>query len=300
VFATALKQRLKHFVTQRILRTETFKYALATETLQSESHAASAVAVVCRLREDCPLGALDDELFLPLDVLQLSLVQARGEIDMDNVRAFADKIRIYGPGSLIDVGANCGLFTSQMMKNWPDLIHGAICIEPHPTNFSCLERNLARATNVRKFKIALGRNSGLFPFYEDRINAGNYSLLKDSVASTNVRETLTEVKQVSEFFSDAQLEPGLLYWKSDTQGYDQLIVSLTPDEVWRRVNVALIELRPIQDVQDVIESFIDKIRPFELEILGAGRTTIEGVRQFLGTGVGSQEELLAWRKSGEE
>ena len=42
--------------------------------------------------------------------------------------------------SIIDVGANIGLFTRQMLNSFKEQVNYSYCFEPHPNNFSILKK----------------------------------------------------------------------------------------------------------------------------------------------------------------
>lgn len=293
-----IKDAIRKEVMKRIVRSKSFKNEAVVAILQEGTHAVSHVSV--ELTKQCPLGNEGELIVLPIDATILPEVIATGGWETEIVSIFASKIRDaserFGAGRLIDVGANCGLATRQLFHLCPGALRDALCIEPHPRNFGCLERNL-KGFPVRLENIALGDENGVKSFYEDKYNHGNYSLVKSSVPGGVRTTTQVNVRNVSDFFLqfDESIDP--IYWKSDTQGYDQLIVSLVPDHVWSTVCVALIEIRPLSLGPKVDESrFISKFDQFDLEIFGKGTVSLDDFRGILRSKAINQEDLIAVRR----
>jgi FkbM family methyltransferase len=166
---------------------------------------------------------------------------------------------------LIDVGANIGLVTRQLMHRLPCLA-AAVCFEPHPGNFRMLECNLAHLPNCHRVRAAIGRLDGELRFYEDLENAGNYSLNRDAMRERPFRESVVRCLKADEAALLGPLPAAMrglqLLWKSDTQGFDEVIMTALPDAFWQRVQAGVMELwrieRPAFDRQRLgalLESF---------------------------------------------
>src|SRR6476619_3366518 len=100
---------------------------------------------------------------------------------MGNVEAFASHMRPEKSYTLVDVGANIGLFSRQL-ERLSNGIERILCVEPEPNNFNALAYNLAALGNrATLFKLALGSADGEFEFFRDAENIGNYSLNPDAM-----------------------------------------------------------------------------------------------------------------------
>jgi hypothetical protein len=77
--------------------------------------------------------------------------------------------------TLIDVGANVGLFSRQCLARLANckLVYA---YEPDAQNFDLLKFNLAPFADVRCFNVALSDSDGATTYYLDPDNSGNYSL----------------------------------------------------------------------------------------------------------------------------
>jgi FkbM family methyltransferase len=150
--------------------------------------------------------------------------------------------------ALVDVGANVGLVTRQLMHRFAR-IEGAVCFEPHPGNFRMLAHNLAHLPQCTAVPAALGTESGKLRFYEDEYNAGNYSLNRDSLRGRPFRETEVDCLDTSEDEILGRLPEATrthrLVWKSDTQGFDEIIATRLPNTFWARVAVGIMEISRI-------------------------------------------------------
>jgi FkbM family methyltransferase len=154
-----------------------------------------------------------------------------------------------GPCVLLDMGANVGLVTRQLAHAMPALA-AAVCWEPHPLNFRLLVSNLSHLPHCRCVPEALGTSDGVLPFYLDSVNAGNYSLVPDSVREADQRSIQVPCRRISEALIDAQLSPAEralpLIWKTDVQGLDEMLATLMPDSFWPRVHLGVMEITRIK------------------------------------------------------
>jgi FkbM family methyltransferase len=161
--------------------------------------------------------------------------------------------------SLVDVGANMGLFSRQMVSNVPGCI-SIHCYEPNELNFELLKFNLQDWKEISHFHhFGLSDKSGVSAFYENVDNSGKYSLNKGSMFSEDQfitsQITLKDVKEESSgWMSDVPV-----FYKSDTEGHDETIICSIPPDFWKGVYGGLIEVfridKPDWD-KDIFESFL--------------------------------------------
>jgi FkbM family methyltransferase len=152
------------------------------------------------------------------------------------------------PAILLDIGANVGLITRQLMHRLPKLA-AAVCFEPHPANFRLLVRNLAHLPQCHPVHAAVSAAAGELSFYEDVRNAGNYSLNIDAMRGRQYRSSVVRCvpAQGAELLGPLppQLRDCPIIWKSDTQGSDELIVTSLPDPFWTQVHAGVMEISRI-------------------------------------------------------
>lgn len=150
-----------------------------------------------------------------------------------------------GPTVLFDLGANVGLVTRQWCHVLPNIV-AAVCWEPHPLNHRLLVGNVSHLPQVRCLQVALGTEDGTLPFYLDGDNAGNYSLVPDSMAGAGAPSIPVACRAIGEAVLDEPLTPAErelpVIWKTDVQGLDELLTTSLPDRFWARVAVGVIEI----------------------------------------------------------
>jgi len=153
---------------------------------------------------------------------------------------------------VLDIGANVGLFSIQieLAKRAASSAFNFsrfLLFEPVPNIYACLTENLRAASidNGLAFNVALGNADCSAEMVLDQGNGGNNSLLAEAV-DPDWAKTLTV--QVRTFASFAQAE-GLAFerpilLKIDVQGYEPNVIAGIPENVWSKVQVALIEFWP--------------------------------------------------------
>lgn len=251
----------------------------------------SARLGICGLRmrvpQDSPLFAPNggEVIELPMDDVIAPFVLDHGQWQSEELDFFGAHLPDRGC-VLIDVGANVGLITRQLMHRLP-AITAAVCYEPHPLNFQLLTRNLGHLPQCHLVQAAVGTAEGQLIFYEDKNNAGNYSLNLDAMRDREYRTSVvtcipaTAARVLAPLSEDSRALP--MIWKSDTQGFDELIMVTLPDEFWKRVHCGVMEI-----------SRMDR-PPFDRARLGSILATYP-IRRF-GDGLDrnvSVEEVLAY------
>ncbi len=185
---------------------------------------------------------------LPVDDVIAPFVLDHGQWQTEELEFFAAHLPD-GPSVLIDVGANVGLISRQLLHRLPR-IAAAVCFEPHPENFRYLQRNLAHLPQCHPVQAAIGTEEGGLLFYEEIRNTGNYSLNLDAMRGKEYRTSSVTCIPASEdriLASLPELQRTLpMIWKSDTQGFDEIIVTTLPDSFWSRVHCGVMEISRIE------------------------------------------------------
>jgi FkbM family methyltransferase len=218
-------------------------------------------SVRLRLPATSPLYQSDGGEFieLPADGVLSRSVLTRGDYQPETLEFF----RAHGSDgacALLDLGANVGLVTRQLLHGLPQ-IAAAVCFEPHPGHFALLARNLAHLPQCHAVQAAVGTSDAEMHFYEELRNAGNYSLNSDAMRGREHRTSTVRCISASEARLLAPLPEaarGLpLLWKSDTQGFDEAIMTCLPNGFWSRVIAGVMEIwrieRPAFDRQRLNE-----------------------------------------------
>jgi FkbM family methyltransferase len=229
-----------------------------------------------RLAPESPLyrAGGGETVEFPLDEVLAPFVLDHGQWQTEEL-AFFEAHVAQQASVLVDVGANVGFITRQVMHRLPRVV-AAVCFEPHPGNFTYLK---------------LGRQNGELLFYEETNNAGNYSLNIDAMRGKDYRTSAVKCIAASEqailaALSEAQRALPVI-WKSDTQGYDEIIMTALPDSFWNRVQCGVMEItrieRPPFD-QDRLGSIL---KGFEVLRFGddvARNLAVDEVLEFAGGG----------------
>jgi FkbM family methyltransferase len=247
------------------------------------------------LEQDGPLGRAGDSLLLPDDQIISPEVRARAAWDLVNVEAFASHIRSGKSYTLVDIGANIGLFARQLEQRSDQLEH-IICVEPEPNNFNALAYNLVGlGDRVALFKLALGSADGEFEFFRDAENIGNYSLNPDAMRDRPFDTVSVPVRDARVWMLDHLREADAILWKSDTQGSDEVVVARTPREIWDRVDVALLEMWRIAKPEYERDAFRERLEAFPNRALGGCQVSVPEIIDYLAGDDWQFKDLLLWR-----
>lgn len=166
-----------------------------------------------------------------------------------------------GAIALVDVGANQGLFTRQARIAAPSIGLGW-AYEPDPDNFERLRHNLAPFGNaVLAIRAALAERPGELALYLDPDNAGNYSLTRAAMPAVHL-ETRVQALAAAGEAARWMAAGARLFYKSDTQGLDEVIVGALPAELWEQVAGGILELWRIAKPAPAPEAFVRMLDRF--------------------------------------
>lgn len=155
---------------------------------------------------------------------------ARDEYRLDRIGA--DRL-----GTVIDVGANVGLFALRVAP----LAERVLCFEPFPANFELLERNTKHLENVSRFRLAVSNTSGKASFHESVHNVG-HSLHAD--VSRGDGEVAVECVTLHDAMTaHAVSECSLL--KLDCEGAEYQILESLPEDAWGRIDRTCMEYHAV-------------------------------------------------------
>lgn len=243
---------------------------------------------------DGPLGKRGDQLLIPSDRVVMPSIVAHGSYAPETMDFAAERLQPRESYTVLDIGANLGMFSRQLLVR-SDAIEHCICIEPDPGNFRALAFNLAGFPQVRAYNVALGASDGEARFFRDRENSGNYSLNTDAMRARPHHETTVTVVAADRWLRETVPAGTPIVWKSDTQGYDEVIICQTPPEVWSRVHCAVIELWRIRKPSFDIDLLSARIDRFANKSLGLERSvTVDEILEYLRGDDWSHTDLYLW------
>ena len=256
----------------------------------------ACAAVELVLERDAPLGAAGDLLVLPNDRVMLPAVLATGAWATPHVEFAAARFRTGPQPVVLDIGANVGLFTRQVLRA-VDGIPACHLIEPDPGNFRALSRNLeaVRGPAVHAYNVALGAADGQAVFFRDGENCGNCSLHPDAMRGRPFTQGDVAVAAAGPWLERHMAGDGPILWKSDTQGSDEIVVAQAPWPVWRRVGAAVIELWRIRKEGGLPAGFLERIADMPHRRLGGAEASPDGVAAYLAGDDWAHDDLYLWR-----
>jgi FkbM family methyltransferase len=154
------------------------------------------------------------------------------------------------PITLVDVGANMGLYSRQMLVALPAIAE-VFAYEPEPQNFACMVHNLAPFPG--KFiaiQAALSNKAGKLNFYLDPTNCGNYSL-NPAAMPPKSKHTIISVETMDVAVECMTwIDRGRrIFYKSDTESLDELIATAIRPEFWPHVFAGFVEIWRINKPQ---------------------------------------------------
>jgi len=205
---------------------------------------------------------------------------------------------------LVDVGANAGLISRQLLATPGLHFEGADCFEPDPHNFSLLQANLAPFAGVRLHAAAVSDIDGRAELFRGARNAGDVSLTPGAKLRSvdDLRSMAVPLVAAARVAQDALQsllgEQSRLVWKSDTQGHDLKIVAAMPDTFWQRVTIALIEVPSVAASATEISRFMAVVESFPVRRsikFAQQDVSPEYVRKFIERGSGRELDLLLAR-----
>ncbi|MFI4954129.1 MAG: FkbM family methyltransferase [Burkholderiales bacterium] len=202
--------------------------------------------ITLRLPVDSPLYGGDGafSVDLPVDEVVTPFVMAHHRWQPEELDFFQRNLPD-GPCVLVDIGANIGLVTRQLMHRLPS-IRAAVCFEPNPANHELLCRNLRHLPQCAIVQAALASEDGVMEFFEDSANYGNYSLNRDAMKGRSYK--VSKVRCLKATIGNllgampAEYSGYPILWKSDTQGFDEVIATTLPDQFWNRVHAGIMEI----------------------------------------------------------
>jgi len=155
--------------------------------------------------------------------------------------------------ALFDIGANAGLISLQTITQI-DFKIDSICVEPISRNAQACSNNLL-PTNARVIvhDVALGKSNGAFEIMIEKSNRGNASLFMGEPTKDGFLKESVKVRNTKDFMKKELVNYEGIVLKSDTQGFDALILSQIDSDTWKIVKFAVIEIwaHPSIDHHDV-------------------------------------------------
>jgi FkbM family methyltransferase len=266
---------------------------LVNAALNSNPHRIKRVEI--ELASNSPLGCAGDIIAMPMDNTISRVVMRTGAWEPEvvgQILRYADRTKTY---DLIDVGANCGLFSRQLLLS--DVQIGQVlAVEIDPDISICLAKNLARFPRVIIETVGLGERDGNVDLFKDALNHGNNSLLRSAMEDYAHSSRSATVVETGKFFADRmECFTNPLIWKSDTQGYDEVIVSRVPMGLWSRVDIGLMELTRVTKPAFDMAALKERLSQFGKLMSGEDRLTVDQALEYASGTDGAHIDLMMIR-----
>ena len=128
------------------------------------------------------------------------------------------------PKVILDIGGNIGITSIYLASIFPRAT--IYTFEPLEENFELLKKNITNYKNITAFNIGLGSKNGSFKVYssDNPENFGGASLYSQGEGNTNKSYTKCEIKNISDFMSELNLDSVDLI-KIDTEGSEHDILT---------------------------------------------------------------------------
>jgi FkbM family methyltransferase len=247
------------------------------------------------LERDAPLGHTGESLLVPNDKVILPSILSSGSWCEQHLAFLAEHLDPASVYTLLDIGANIGLFSRQVLKAFGNFAE-CHCLEPDPGNYEALCFNLARPLGAitRTYPIGLGEKDGRVTFFRDNENCGNYSIHADAMRGRPFTETTVDILAAGPWLERNLRCGGPILWKSDTQGNDETIVSQIPWQTWHRIQIAIIELWRVHKGAPVV-GFLERVAGMPNRRLGADVVSVEEIKAYIEGDDWQHEDLYLWR-----
>jgi FkbM family methyltransferase len=141
--------------------------------------------------------------------------------------------------TILDIGANCGFYSLQFAKHYPN--SQIYAFEPIPATFQYLQQNLAlnNITNVTAYNVGLSSQAGTFPVYFYKGGTGNSSLQNLS-GHKEVELVECQFRQLNSYIDEIP-EP-IDFIKCDVEGAESLVLEGGLEVIQRYKPILFLEL----------------------------------------------------------
>jgi len=151
--------------------------------------------------------------------------------------------------TIVDVGANIGLFTIRMKQLWPKA--RVLAIEPHPHNFERLTGHIEanHLSDVRAIQAGLAEQCGCMDLYLDPRNIGGHSMYKTS-STPPISVPVSTLEQV---LRENDVTGGNILLKLDCEGCEHAVISALTPEIASRISCIIFEPeRALYNLDDLL------------------------------------------------
>lgn len=155
--------------------------------------------------------------------------------------------------TIIDVGANIGLYTLRMKQIWPDA--QVLAIEPHPGNFRRLRDHIEanHLARIETVQAGVSEECGCMDLYLSPRNIGGHSMYK----KTDIPPISVPVFSLSALLEKHHVEDGGILMKVDCEGCEFALLSTMTQEIAERISCIIFEPeRSLYRLDDLLQKLV--------------------------------------------
>jgi len=252
--------RLFKIIRKKILRNN-FKILLS-ELISSNFDKIKPNYINFKINKNCPLGKTGDELFLLFDNIITPKVLLQGSWDVFVINFIKENTKKNNSYYFFDIGSHIGLITRQV-ANLNIKVKKFFCFEPLKMHFNLLTKNCGFLKKINFYNYAIGVKKDKRKIYTNKLNSGNSSLIKINKSQyqyTLVLEANTTLKKI---IKANYIKKNIIY-KSDTEGYDEMIFLSLEQNIIKKIDIAILEISNFKFLLKNLNTFMNKIKNFNI------------------------------------
>ena len=220
-----------------------------------------------KIKKNCNLGKKETLILSRPDQIITPNLMKKGEWDYFIVKFLKKYLKKNKTKySFIDIGANIGLITRQIITNKINF-NNYHCIEPESKNFKLLKKNLGNLDkkNIYFHNFALSPNKSSFSkIFLNNENFGDFSLLYSK--KSNKFQKIKSVRP-NKFFNKIinQYKIRNIIYKSDIQGMDEIVALSLNEKIIQKIKVMFLEISNINFLNNNLDKFSQLINKFAVK-----------------------------------
>ena len=209
--------------------------------LNSNSKYFSLESIDLKLKKNCKLGKKNNIISTQIDQIITPNILKHGKWDYFLINFLKKIIKNKKEKfNFVDIGANIGLISKQLINENIN-IEKFYCVEPEKKNFLLLTKNLKSNKKFFFYNVALtNKNSKHQKIYLNKNNSGDHSLIRKK----NSKSYLVKCVNINIFFKSIfnQLKKNKIIYKSDTQGFDEILILSLEKKYLEQINILMLEI----------------------------------------------------------
>ncbi|MCX7337567.1 MAG: FkbM family methyltransferase [Pelagibacterales bacterium] len=215
-----------------------------------------------KINTNCPLGKNGDELFLLFDNIITPKVLLQGYWDVFVINFIKENTKKNNNYYFFDIGSHIGLITRQV-ANLNIKVKKFFCFEPLKIHFNLLKKNCDFIKKINFYNCAIGVKKDEKKIYTNKLNSGNSSLIKINKSQYQYTLVLEANATLKKIIKTNYIKKNIIY-KSDTEGYDEMIFLSLEENIIKKINIAILEISNFNFLLKNLNTFMNKIKNFNI------------------------------------